>query len=100
MSPRRIAQCRNVDGVMLELADRVLFMFGSANRGVASFDDPDRFHLGRDDSSPHIAFGACPHGCAKAAASKAPIAEVALSAVFNRLAGLRLAPAAEGRFGG
>jgi cytochrome P450 len=100
MSPRRVAQCFTVDGVTLQPEDRVFFMFGSANRDESFFDEPDRFDLTRSDSSAHIAFGAGPHYCAGAAASKALIAEVALPAVFDRLPGLRLDPGAEVRFGG
>ena len=100
MSPRRVAQRFTCDGVTLEPEDRVFFMFGSANRDEAFFDEPDRFDLGRTDSAAHIAFGAGPHYCAGAAASKSLIAEVALPAVFQRLPGLRLAPGAEVLFGG
>ena len=94
MSPRRVAQRYTVDGVTLEPEDRVFFMFGSANRDEAFFDDPDRFDLGRTDSSAHIAFGAGPHYCAGAAASKALIAEVALPACSTALpaCGWRPAP--------
>jgi cytochrome P450 len=100
MSPRRVAERYAVDGVTLEPEDRVFFMFGSANRDEAFFDEPDRFDLGRSDSAAHIAFGAGPHYCAGAAASKSLIAEVALPALFERLPGLRLAPDATVRFGG
>lgn len=100
MSPRRVAQRYTVDGVALEPEDRVFFMFGSANRDEAFFNDPDRFDLDRADSGAHIAFGAGPHYCAGAAASKALIAEVALPALFERLEGVRLVPGAEVRFGG
>jgi len=100
MSPRRVAQRYRFEGVTLEPEDRVFFMFGSANRDEAFFDDPERFDLGRPDSGAHIAFGAGPHYCAGAAASKSLIAEVALPAVFDRLPGLRLTPNAEVRFGG
>lgn len=100
MSPRRVAQRYTVDGVTLEPEDRVFFMFGSANRDEAFFNDPDRFDLDRADSGAHIAFGAGPHYCAGAAASKALIAEVALPALFERLEGVRLVPGAEVRFGG
>jgi cytochrome P450 len=100
MSPRRIAQRYQVDGVTLEPEDRVFFMFGSANRDEAFFSGPDRFDLDRPDSAAHIAFGAGPHYCAGAAASKALIAEVALPALFEGLPGLRLAPGAQPRFGG
>jgi len=78
----------------------VFFMFGSANRDEAFFDEPERFDLDRTDSSAHIAFGAGPHYCAGAAASKSLIAEVALPAVFERLPRLRLPRGAEVRFGG
>jgi len=100
MSPRRVAQPFTVDGVTLEPEDRVFFMFGSANRDEAFFEDPDRFDLDRADSGAHIAFGAGPHYCAGAAASKSLIAEVALPAIFERLPGLRLAPGAAVRFEG
>jgi cytochrome P450 len=100
MSPRRVAQRYTVDGVTLEPEDQVFFMFGSANRDEAFFDAPERFDIRRADSSAHIAFGAGPHYCAGAAASKALIAEVALPALFERLPGLRLAPGADVRFGG
>lgn len=100
MSPRRVAQRYTVDGVTLEPEDRIFFMFGSANRDEDFFDEPDRFDLGRSDSAAHIAFGAGPHYCAGAAASKSLIAEVALPALFARLPGLRLAPGAAVRFGG
>ena len=100
MSPRRVAQRYSVDGVTLEPEDRVFLMFGSANRDEAFFDDPDRFDIGRSASSAHIAFGAGPHYCAGAAASKSLIAEVALPAIFERFPDLKLAPGAEVRFGG
>ncbi|MBN8493578.1 MAG: cytochrome P450 [Burkholderiales bacterium] len=100
MSPRRVAQRYSVDGVTLEPEDRIFFMFGSANRDEDFFDEPERFDLGRSDSAAHIAFGAGPHYCAGAAASKSLIAEVALPALFARLPGLRLAPGAAVRFGG
>ncbi len=100
MSPRRVAQPFTVDGVTLAPEDRVFFMFGSANRDEAVYAEPDRFDITRADSGTHIAFGAGPHYCAGAAASKSLIAEVALPAVFERLPGLRLAPGAEVRFGG
>lgn len=100
MSPRRVAQRFTVDGVTLEPEDRVFFMFGSANRDEAFFADADRFDIKRADSGAHIAFGAGPHYCAGAAASKSLIAEVAMPALFERLPRLRLAPGAEVRFGG
>lgn len=100
MSPRRVAQRYTVEGVTLEPEDRVFFMFGSANRDEAFYRDAERFDVDRSDASAHIAFGAGPHYCAGAAASKSLIAEVALPALFGRLPGLRLAYGAQVRFGG
>lgn len=100
MSPRRIAQPFAFEGVRFEPEERVFLMFGSANRDEAVFRDPERFDLAREDVGAHVAFGAGPHYCAGAAASKSLIAEVALPALFGRLGGLSLAPGAEVRFSG
>ena len=97
MSPRRVAQPFQWDGVDLEPEDRVFFMFGSANRDESIFEEPERFDITRD-SSKHIAFGAGPHFCAGAAASRSLIAEVALPMIFEALPDLRLAR--EPRIGG
>jgi cytochrome P450 len=99
MSPRRIAKAATVNGVEFAPEDRVFLMFGSANRDEAHFADAERFDLARDTGK-SIAFGAGPHFCAGAAASRAMIADVALPSVFARLKGLRL-DAREGvRIGG
>jgi cytochrome P450 len=100
MSPRRVAQPFAFEGVHFEPEERVFLMFGSANRDEAVFRDPERFDLARDDVGAHIAFGAGPHYCAGAAASKSLIAEVALPMLFEHLGSLRLAPGADVRFSG
>jgi cytochrome P450 len=99
MSPRRVARRDTVKGVMFEPEDRVFFMFGSGNRDESVFERPDNFDL-TQDASASIAFGAGPHFCAGAWASKALIAEVALPMLFDRLAGLRLNPPEASHFGG
>jgi cytochrome P450 len=99
MSPRRVAQAATVNGVDFAPEDRVFLMFGSANRDEAHFADADRFDLTRDTAK-SIAFGAGPHFCAGAAASRAMIADVALPTVFARLKGLRLDDAEPVRIGG
>ena len=99
MSPRRIAQAWTVNGVALEPEDRVFLMFGSANRDEAHFADPEKFDVTRDTGK-SIAFGAGPHFCAGAAASRAMIAEVALPSVFARLKGMRLDQREPVRIGG
>ena len=99
MSPRRVAKAASVNGVDFAPEDRVFLMFGSANRDEAHFADADRFDLTRDTSK-SIAFGAGPHFCAGAAASRAMIADVALPSVFARLNGLRLDETEPVRIGG
>ncbi|MCB1340846.1 MAG: cytochrome P450, partial [Pseudooceanicola sp.] len=89
MSPRRVAQRDTVQGVTFEPDDRVFLMFASACRDEAHFDDPDRFDITRD-TQPAISFGAGPHFCAGAAASRCMIADVALPMLFDRLPDLRL----------
>ncbi|MEL6886308.1 MAG: cytochrome P450 [Pseudomonadota bacterium] len=89
MSPRRVAQADTVRGVQFNPDDRVFLMFGAAGRDPAHFEQPDRFDVTRD-TQPAISFGAGPHFCAGAAASRCLIAEVALPLIFDRLPGLRL----------
>jgi cytochrome P450 len=99
MSPRRIAKPAMVNGVDFAPDDRVFLMFGSANRDEAHFERADQFDLTRDTSK-SIAFGAGPHFCAGAAASRAMIADVALPSVFTRLKGLALDKHEPVRIGG
>lgn len=89
MSPRRIAKDHVIGDVHLKAEDRAFLMFGAANRDEDHFENPDQFDLTRDASN-HIAFGAGPHFCAGAWASKALVAEVALPLAFEHLPGLRI----------
>ena len=90
MSPRRVARRYHLHGITLNTDDRVFLMFGSGNRDERVFDNPDAFDLLRDNSSA-ISFGAGPHFCAGAWASRCLIAEVALPMLFSYLPGLELA---------
>ncbi|MBN8962216.1 MAG: cytochrome P450 [Rhizobiales bacterium] len=99
MSPRRVAKAWTYGGVDFEPEDRVFFMFGSANRDEACFDDPETFDITRDTAK-SIAFGAGPHYCAGAWASRAMVAEVALPSIFARLKNLRLDDTDPVRIGG
>ncbi|MDU9003397.1 cytochrome P450 [Sedimentitalea todarodis] len=89
MSPRRVARSDTVQGVTFEPDDKVFLMFGSACRDEAHFDDPDRFDITRNTQAA-ISFGAGPHFCAGAAASRSLIAEVALPLVFKHLKNLKI----------
>jgi cytochrome P450 len=99
MSPRRVARHWSYGGVDFEPEDRVFFMFGSANRDEACFSHPDIFDVSRDTQK-SIAFGAGPHYCAGAFASRAMVADVALPSIFARLKRLRLDEAEPVRIGG
>ena len=99
MTPRRVARRWSYRGVDFEPEDRVFFMFGSANRDETCFSDPDRFDITRDTQK-SIAFGAGPHYCAGAFASRAMVADVALPGIFAQLKGLRLDEREPVRIGG
>lgn len=105
MSPRRIADDfaftpDDAPPVRFEADERVFLMFGSANRDEAHFTDPDLFDVTRD-TGPSLTFGAGPHFCAGAAASRSLVGDHALPRLFERLDGLRLDPGGEPvRFGG
>ena len=99
MSPRRIARPVRIADVDIEAGGRAFFMFGAANRDPLHFEAPDRFDISRDMKK-HIAFGAGPHFCAGAFASRALVAHVALPMIFDSLPALRLDPAHQVAFGG
>ena len=89
MSPRRVARPWKIRDIDFETDERVFLMFGSANRDEKYFENPESFDI-RRDASKSIAFGAGPHFCAGAWASRAMVADVALPAIFRRFPDLRL----------
>jgi cytochrome P450 len=99
MSPRRVAKPYEMYGVTLQPEERVFLMFAAANRDERVFERPDEFDLSRDLQK-SIPFGAGPHYCAGAWASRCLIADVALPQLFARLKNLRLDPDAPSSFGG
>lgn len=99
MSPRRVGRPWTIRDVSFEPNDRIFFMFSSANRDEQHFNSADTFQVTRDTSK-SIAFGAGPHFCAGAWASRAMIAQVALPTIFARLHDLRIAEDEPVRIGG
>ncbi|MGB3243027.1 MAG: cytochrome P450 [Sulfitobacter sp.] len=89
MSPRLVAQPDSIDGITFDTGDRVFLMFSSAGRDDAHFDNPEAFDITRN-TTPAIPFGAGPHFCAGAAASRCLITEIALPLLFDALPDLRL----------
>lgn len=99
MSPRRIAKPWTIRDVSFELDERVFLMFGSANRDEKHFERAEQFDV-RRDTSKSVAFGAGPHFCAGAFASRAMIADVALPTLFARARKLELTDDEPVRIGG
>ncbi|MBM1631897.1 cytochrome P450 [Sulfitobacter mediterraneus] len=90
MAPRMVARRDTVAGVTFEPGDRVFLMFGSACRDEDHFANADQFDLSRDTSAA-IPFGAGPHFCAGAAASRSLVAHYAVPMILERFPQLRLA---------
>jgi cytochrome P450 len=99
MSPRRIAKPWTIRDVAFKTGERIFLMFGSANRDEKHFENGDQFDIRRDVTK-SIAFGAGPHFCAGASASRAMIADVALPTIFSRLKNLRIVENEPVRIGG
>lgn len=99
MSPRRVAKSHRYGGVRFDPDERIFFMFGSANRDEDHFEAPERFEVLRDNQM-SMPFGAGPHFCAGAAASRSLVAAVALPMIFERLKSLSLAEDPPVRIGG
>ncbi len=89
MSPRVVARPDTVNGVEFEPGERIFFMFSSAGRDEAHFENASQFDITRN-TAPAIPFGAGPHFCAGAAASRCLITEIALPLLFSTLSNLRL----------
>ena len=88
MSPRIVAQDDIVNGVQFNKGDRVFLMFSSASHDEDYFDAPETFDITRD-TAPAIPFGAGPHFCAGAAASRCLITQVALPLLFDAFPDLK-----------
>ncbi|MGW1891023.1 cytochrome P450 [Streptomyces sp. NPDC002004] len=87
--PRLALQDVELDGVVVRRGELVLVLVEGANFDPAVFEDPERLDLDRRHN-PHLSFGAGRHFCPASALGRAH-AEVALSALVERLPGLRLA---------
>ena len=89
MSPRRIAKAFEWNGHKFEKESRAFLMFGSGNRDESVFNNADTFDVARDNSK-SVSFGAGPHFCAGAAASRVLIADVALPKLFAKFPDMKL----------
>lgn len=80
-----------VDGVVVEPGERVLYGIASANRDERVFERPDEFRLDRAHPRDHLAFGAGPHICPGAFLARME-AKVALETLLDRVERIELAP--------
>ena len=94
MSPRRIAKNTEIESIQFEKDERIFFMFGSGNRDEDIFDEAEIFNINRKLNSA-ISFGAGPHFCAGAWASRCLIGEVALPLLFEHFPNIKLNDKAE-----
>jgi cytochrome P450 len=78
-----------IAGQELEVGQEVAMLFGSAERDPRRFDEPDRFHVGRNDPA-HIAFGGGIHFCVGAPLARQEI-EVSLAGLVRRFPNLEMA---------
>jgi cytochrome P450 len=77
-------------GAPIARGDLVRVSISAANRDVATFPDPDRFDVGRENARRHIAFAHGPHVCLGMHLARLE-AHTALARLLERLPRLRLA---------
>jgi cytochrome P450 len=80
-------------GVRIPAGALVAVSLGAANRDPAVYPDPDAFDIFRENKQ-HMSFGDGPHTCIGMHLARLEM-RVLLTAVLDRLPGLRLDPAAE-----
>ena len=80
-------------GAHIGRGDLVIVSLTAANRDPATFPDPDRFDIGRDNARSHLAFAQGPHACVGLHLARLET-QVALEAAVERWPGLRLADGA------
>jgi cytochrome P450 len=83
-----------VAGAQIAAGERVLLLFGSANRDPAVFGDADVCHLDRRDGR-HLAFGIGPHRCIGSHLARLEL-RVAVEETLRAIPGYRLAGADPG----
>jgi cytochrome P450 len=89
---RTLLRQTTVAGVTMPVAERVMLLFGSANRDGEVFDDPEEFRLDRPHNR-HLTFGTGVHRCVGAPLGRLEM-RVVLEEILRRMPALRLADAA------
>jgi cytochrome P450 len=78
-------------GAPIRRGDLVRISITAANRDPATFDDPDRFDVRRDNAGRHLAFAHGPHVCIGMHLARLE-AHTAVERLLRRLPALRLDP--------
>ena len=89
----RVATCPvDVGGAHIGEKDRVVLVYGAANRDPRKYEKPDELVVDRfaGEAAPHLTFGAGPHRCPGSHFARLEI-RVAIEEVLDRLHDLRLA---------
>lgn len=90
---RLAAGAVDVDGTTIQPGQTVWLSYGSANRDVTEFDQPDAYDIDRANH-PHLGFGRGRHVCSGAAFAP-QVARIALEELFREIPGVRLDAAAD-----
>ena len=78
-----------VGGAHIRRGDLVIVSLTAANRDPATFPDPDRFDIGREEARSHLAFAQGPHACVGLHLARLETL-AALDAVLDGWPGVRL----------
>jgi cytochrome P450 len=79
-----------VDGVTVPAGERVMLMWGAANRDPEVFESPEEFRVDRENAHKHISFGAGVHRCVGAPLARLEM-RVVLEELLRRMPNVRLA---------
>lgn len=89
----RTATCdTELRGHRVVAGDKILVMYGAANRDPAVFEDPASFRIDRDPNN-HLAFGIGPHFCLGANLARLEL-QILYRQLVRRFPDLRVAPGA------
>jgi cytochrome P450 family 144 len=67
---RHVLRDTSLDGFELAAGQRLILLWGAANRDPSHFDDPGQFRLDREGGKGHITFGKGAHFCVGAALAR------------------------------
>ena len=90
---RTVTETHEYKGRTLEEGDKVLMLYGSANRDEEVFEAPDEFRIDRNPN-PHLGFGIGTHFCLGANLARAEVKTV-FTELFARLRDIEIVPGAQ-----